>query len=179
MSRCVIHVVAFLAAFAGPATAKVDIHIDLDNQRMTVVKNGEKAVVWKISSGRDGFETPTGSYIVQRMDADHMSEEYDGAPMPYAIFFSRGLAIHGAYERGLGRPASHGCVRLSVDHARDLYGWVEQYGAARIEISGAAPHVAAESRRSRGKLIRRKDGLDDYYQDDYNALISGRRIRPW
>ena len=76
------------------------------------------------------------------MDADHFSDEYDQAPMPYAIFFSRGLAIHGTYQSGLGRPLSHGCVRLSVDHARELYEWVEQYGASRIEISGAATDVA-------------------------------------
>lgn len=182
MSRVAIPTLAFLLALAAPAAAKVDIQIDLDRQRMTVVKNGEKPVVWKISSGRSGFETPTGSFIVQRLDADHLSDEYDGAPMPYAIFFSRGLAIHGTYERGLGRPASHGCVRLSVDHARELFEWVEQYGASRIEISGVAPYVAAEERLSRRKPARRgreRDGLDDYSYDTYDALISGRRGNRW
>jgi hypothetical protein len=184
MSRSVIHAFAFLLAFAAPAAAKVDIHIDLDSQRMTVIKNGEKPIVWKISSGRNGFETPTGNFIVQRMDADHLSDEYDGAPMPYAIFFSRGLAIHGTYERGLGRPASHGCVRLSIDHARELYEWVEQYGASHVEISGVAPYVAAEEQPSRPKHSRNakaRDVLDDSYYDDYNynALISGRRPNRW
>ncbi|MFY9655652.1 MAG: L,D-transpeptidase [Methylocystis sp.] len=126
-----------LALAGAPAAAKVEIRVDLARQEMTVARNHEKPLVWKISSGRPGFETPTGSFIVQRLDADHLSDEYDQAPMPYAIFFSRGLAIHGTYERGLGRPASHGCVRLSIEHARVLFDWVEQEGAS-IEIGGAA-----------------------------------------
>jgi L,D-transpeptidase catalytic domain len=180
MSRSLVPALAFLLAFTAPAAAKVDIFVDLDGQRMTVAKNGEKQVVWKISSGRSGYETPTGSYIVQRMDADHLSDEYDGAPMPYAIFFSRGLAIHGTYERGLGRPASHGCVRLSIDHARELYQWVEQYGASRIEISGAAPYVAAEEGPRRRRGARSRDDLEYYssYDDfSYQSLIGGRRSR--
>ncbi|ARN80544.1 L,D-transpeptidase [Methylocystis bryophila] len=132
-----------LAGSLGSARAKVEIRVDLTRQQMTVTKNNDKPLVWKISSGRPGFETPTGKFIVQRLDADHLSDEYDQAPMPFAIFFSRGLAIHGTSERGLGRPASHGCVRLSIEHARELFGWVEQYGAS-IEIDGvAAPTRAA------------------------------------
>ncbi len=131
-----------LAASLGPAAAMVEIRVDLTRQQMTVIKNHEPPIVWKISSGRAGFETPTGSFIVQRLDADHLSDEYDQAPMPYAIFFSRGLAIHGTYERGLGRPASHGCVRLSVEHARELFDWVDRYGAS-IEIDGVTPSRGA------------------------------------
>ncbi len=172
------------AGLAGPALAKVEIHVDLDRQRMTVVKNNESPIVWKISSGRDGYETPTGSFIVQRLDADHFSDEYDGAPMPYAIFFSRGLAIHGTYQRGLGRPASHGCVRLSVDHARQLFGWVQQYGASSIEISGFATSYASledepAPRRKRHKGWRgsgERFEPADVYNDRYDELISGHRI---
>ncbi len=159
-------------ALCAPAAAKVEIVVDLSRQRMTVVKNRESQVTWKISSGREGYETPTGSFTVQRLDADHLSDEYDGAPMPYAIFFSRGLAIHGTYQRGLGRPASHGCVRLSIDHARELFSWVEQYGAS-IEISGSANSFAYAGRAEeepglrRAKRIRsrNRESREDY--DDY------------
>jgi lipoprotein-anchoring transpeptidase ErfK/SrfK len=130
-----------LGGLSAPALARVEIFVDLSRQRMIVKKQGGGKVVWKVSSGRPGFETPTGAFNVQRMDADHLSDEYDQAPMPYAIFFYRGLAIHGTYERGLGRPASHGCVRLSIDNARDLYSWVEQFGA-KIEIGGSANEIA-------------------------------------
>jgi L,D-transpeptidase catalytic domain len=166
-----------LAASLGPAAAKVEIRVDLTRQQMTVIKNHEPPIVWKISSGRAGFETPTGSFIVQRLDADHLSDEYDQAPMPSAIFFSRGLAIHGTYERGLGRPASHGCVRLSVEHARELFDWVERYGAS-IEIDGVAPTrgavyaAASRARAGRGVVGERRGPPPPTPGDDF-SLIRG------
>lgn len=183
LSRLLI-LLAALACSAAPALAKVGIRVDLGRQRITVVKNNEPPIVWKISSGRPGYETPTGRFIMQRMDADHLSDEYDQAPMPYAIFFSRGLAIHGSTQPGLGRPASHGCVRLSVNNARELYEWVEQYGAGPIEIAGDTTDVAQlqddePPRRKNGKRAQRRDlydelpALDGYY-DDYYGIIRGR-----
>ena len=151
--RFLILPILALSLGCSPAAAKVEIRVDLARQQMTVTRNHAQPIVWKISSGRPGFETPTGSFIVQRLDADHHSDEYDQAPMPYAIFFSRGLAIHGTYERGLGRPASHGCVRLSIENARTLFGWVEQEGAS-IEIDGAAPGGASYAETPRVRPAR-------------------------
>ena len=96
-------IVVALCGLAAPALARVEIFVDLSRQRMTVKKPGGEALVWKVSSGRSGFETPTYVFNVQRMDAEHFSDEYEQAPMPYAIFFSRGHAIHGSYERGRWR----------------------------------------------------------------------------
>jgi hypothetical protein len=135
-----IAIVLVLGPFVSTAKAKVMIQVDLDAQQMTVTKNNSETYVWKVSSGREGFETPTGLFSVQRLDANHFSDEYDQSPMPYSIFFDQGLAIHGTYQGGLGRPASHGCVRLSIPHAQMLYSWVEQYGAS-IEISGTAIEI--------------------------------------
>ncbi len=135
-----IAIVLFLGPFVSTAKAKVMIQVDLDAQQMTVTKNNSETYVWKVSSGREGFETPTGLFSVQRLDANHFSDEYDQSPMPYSIFFDQGLAIHGTYQGGLGRPASHGCVRLSIPHAQMLYSWVEQYGAS-IEISGTTIEI--------------------------------------
>ena len=133
-------IVLVLDLLVSTVKAKVMIHVDLDTQQMTVTRDNGETLVWKVSSGREGFETPTGLFSVQRLDANHFSDEYDQSPMPYSIFFSQGLAIHGTYQGGLGRPASHGCVRLSIPHAQMLYSWVEQYGAS-IEISGTAIEI--------------------------------------
>jgi len=136
--RFVAAVAAAVLLTAASAEAAVRIRIDLTAQQLEAVTPQGETVRWKISSGRRGYETPRGTYSVMRMEADHHSDEYDQAPMPYAIFFSpRGLAIHGSYERGLGRPLSHGCVRLAVANARQLFGWVEKHGAT-IEITGGA-----------------------------------------
>jgi lipoprotein-anchoring transpeptidase ErfK/SrfK len=59
--------------------------------------------------------------------------------MPHSVFFVGGYAIHGTeYVRALGRPASHGCVRLHPDNAAQLYSLVEEYGAGNtlIRIQG-------------------------------------------
>lgn len=173
-----------LLCLSAPALARVDIRIDLDRQQMTVSKNGQTAAVWPISSGRSGFETPAGSYSVYRMERDHYSDEYEQAPMPYALFFSpRGLAIHGTFEKGLGRPRSHGCVRLSVGNARQLYDWVESNGGtASVEIDGDAPsdyrvREEAPRRRREAPAHRRRDSeavepvVDDF---GFERLIRGR-----
>ena len=73
---------AALCGLATPALARVEIFVDLSRQRMTVKKPGGEALVWKVSSGRSGFGTLTGIFNVQRMDAEHFSDEYDQAPMP-------------------------------------------------------------------------------------------------
>jgi hypothetical protein len=131
--RLLLIAAGLLASAAAQATVRISI--DLSAQRLAVTRDGA-TVVWKISSGRPGYETPTGRYSVMRLEADHYSDEYDQAPMPYAIFFSpRGLAIHGSFERGLGSPRSHGCVRLAVGNAQKLFEWVEREGAT-IEIVG-------------------------------------------
>lgn len=142
------------ALAATPCRAAMRISIDLSKQRLTAMRPSGETVVWKISSGRPGYDTPTGHYSVMRMEADHYSDEYDQAPMPYAIFFSpRGLAIHGSFERGLGSPRSHGCVRLAVGNAQKLYEWVEAQGGATIEIVGQTPARGAGSGRGRDRRL--------------------------
>ncbi|GLI91514.1 L,D-transpeptidase [Methylocystis echinoides] len=153
----------FLACLlaASPCAATVRISIDLSRQRLTATRDGGETVVWKISSGRPGYETPSGRYQVMRMEADHYSDEYDQAPMPYAIFFSpRGLAIHGSFERGLGSPRSHGCVRLAVGNAEKLFEWVEAQGAT-IEIVGDTP----ATKPGRERRARRRAPEPEFLQD--------------
>lgn len=164
MRRLVYGILLLLgfASLSGPAVASVQIRIDLSTQRLAATAPNGESVSWKISSGRRGYETPTGSFKVYRMEADHLSDEYDQAPMPYSMFFSpRGLAIHGSYERGLGSPRSHGCVRLSVNNARQLYEWVDKYGGT-VEIYGSAPAGGGRKQRVAG---RERESDDTYVED--------------
>lgn len=119
------------AAMANTVVAKVD----LGEQHMNVYVNGELEYTWKVSTGKNGFRTPKGTYRPQVMHAMHYSRKYDLTPMPYSIFFSGGYAIHGtsAIQR-LGRPASHGCVRLHPDNAKRLFSLVKKYGKKGTKI---------------------------------------------
>ena len=52
-----------------------------------------------VSTGRPGYDTPNGTFKPNRMDADHLSQEWDNAPMPHSIFFDlHGHAIHGFFD---------------------------------------------------------------------------------
>jgi lipoprotein-anchoring transpeptidase ErfK/SrfK len=90
---------------------------------------------WKISTGRKGFETPTGQFTPLWADADHHSSLYENAPMPYAVFFTQGYAVHGTPEvNHLGQPASHGCVRLETANAEAFFDYVNDVGKLNTKI---------------------------------------------
>jgi lipoprotein-anchoring transpeptidase ErfK/SrfK len=121
-----------------PARADVVVQIDKSSQRMSVSVDGTTRYNWPISIGRSGYGTPSGVYHPQMMARRWFSRKYYNSPMPHAIFFYGGFAIHGTYELSrLGGPASHGCVRLHPSHAAALFSLVERNGRrnTRIEIS--------------------------------------------
>lgn len=125
-----------LALLPVAAQAKVKVEVDVASQTMDVYVNGRLKHSWPVSTGRRGYETPGGTYSVKRMEEEWYSTQYDDAPMPYAIFFASGYAIHGTYEtKRLGRPASHGCVRLARRNAARLFNLVAQYGTKGTRIS--------------------------------------------
>jgi lipoprotein-anchoring transpeptidase ErfK/SrfK len=131
---------AILAAFvavgaSGAAWANILILIDKSSQRMSVTVDGVNRYNWPVSTGRPGYSTPSGSFTPFRMEADHFSQEWDDAPMPHSIFFTRqGHAIHGSYHGGLGEPRSHGCVRIAPSNAAILYSLVQAEGLGRTKV---------------------------------------------
>lgn len=129
---------SFLVSAAG---AHVLINVDKSSQQMTVSVDGTPRYQFTVSTGRPGLGTPSGTFHPQRMERTWFSKEYYNSPMPHAIFFHGGFAIHGSYEISqLGGPASHGCIRLHPDNAATLYGLVQQQGmeATTIVVAGEA-----------------------------------------
>ena len=94
-----------------------------------------KTYLWKVSTGKDGYATPTGVWNPTWLSIDHRSKTYDNAPMPFAVFFTGGYAVHAtdAVAR-LGQPASHGCVRLAKDNAAMFFDLVDTYGKSNTKI---------------------------------------------
>jgi L,D-transpeptidase catalytic domain len=133
----VVSIALVLLGLAGvPAEASVLIRIDKSSQRMTVAVDGVPRWTWPVSTGRPGYDTPSGSFTAFRMEADHFSKEWDDAPMPHSIFFTpKGHAIHGYLDtRHIGSPASHGCVRLAPENAAKLYALVEEEGLPNTKV---------------------------------------------
>lgn len=131
-------IAASLAALilALPARAALLIEIDKSAQRMTVTEDGNQLYVWPVSTGGSGYDTPNGDWKPFRMEKDHFSKEWDDAPMPNSIFFTmEGHAIHGTFEtKNLGKPVSHGCVRLSRANSQILWDLVKKNKMANTEV---------------------------------------------
>ncbi|RDV04420.1 L,D-transpeptidase [Undibacter mobilis] len=127
--------VAFLGLAPSVAQAEIVITISKAQQRVAVAVDGAERFRWPVSTGRRGFDTPVGKFRPVRLEKNWYSRKYDWAPMPNSIFFYRGYAMHGTTEeRNLGRRASHGCVRLSREHAATLFAMVRERGRANARI---------------------------------------------
>jgi hypothetical protein len=177
---------AGLVLLAGtPALAKVDITVDKNNQMMTVAVDGVERYHWPVSTGIPSRETPNGAFRAFRMEEDHYSKEFDDAPMPHSIFFTKvGHAIHGTDSEGrLGNPASHGCVRLSKANATTLYELVQKEGVLNttVTLTGSAQIALARNPR-RGTAVARREAQPDeqQYSDSGEPmqLVPGRQIVP-
>jgi hypothetical protein len=153
---------ALILLNAGSAhAARVVISINEHIQEMTVVVDGQKEYVWPVSTGIARYATPGGRYTPFRMEEFHFSEEWDDAPMPHSIFFTRlGHAIHGTeHVDKLGLRASHGCVRLDPDNAATLFALVQEVGMPNTTVvvkgkAGKTPNMTAENRGRAGKRTK-------------------------
>ncbi len=120
---------------SGSAAAAVAVRVQLSSQTMEVDVDGSQFGTWPVSTARRGYRTPVGTYRPYSLQSMHYSKLYDLTPMPYSIFFHSGYAIHGTSEvRNLGRPVSHGCIRLSPAHARSLFELVQGQGPQNTTI---------------------------------------------
>src|SRR3954467_6730702 len=180
------HSLAFALTFgallcASSAQAAVQITIDKSTQQMLVEKDGRAVYQWPVSTGRPGFDTPNGKFKAFRMEKDHFSKEWDDAPMPFSIFFTqKGHAIHGYLDtKNIGRPASHGCVRLTKANAEKLYELVQEDGVLNttVILTGTTPSGAPAVAKRR---LPRPDELDEstMQQQQQQQLLLQQRQQP-
>lgn len=109
--------------------------ISLSAQRADIMVDGSRTYSWPVSTARRGYVTPTGVFRPYRTEKMWRSRKYDMSPMPHSVFFHGGYAVHGTgYVRSLGRPASHGCVRLAPGDAATFYNLVKSRGMQNARI---------------------------------------------
>jgi hypothetical protein len=178
MRSLVVALAGLAFAACTSAQAKVAITVDKDAQQMTVAVDGVERYHWPVSTGIPSHETPNGSFRTFRMEEDHYSKEFDDAPMPHSIFFTKiGHAIHGTDSEGrLGSPASHGCVRLSRANASTLYALVKAEGVLNttVTLTGSSQVALARNPRPRANaaVARREppqQPAQQYGAPQYNA----------
>jgi hypothetical protein len=173
-----------LMLFAGNAAqAKIAITVDKDAQMMTVAVDGVARYQWPVSTGNPSHETPNGTFRTFRMEEDHYSKEFDDAPMPHSIFFTKvGHAIHGTESEGkLGIPVSHGCVRLSRANASTLYALVEKDGVLNttVTLTGSSQVALARNPRPRANTaVARRDPASQYGDAGEPTVLTPQRVVP-
>ena len=137
MARFLVMVCVILfAIFTLVVGAKAEVYILVvkSEQRM-YVETPTDYYEWDISTGRNGYDTPTGDFQPYLLKTMHYSSKYENAPMPNSIFFHGGYAIHATYDiKRLGRPASHGCIRLRPRDAKWLYHLISEEGKENTYI---------------------------------------------
>ena len=166
-----IAAVAALLGSLAPAEAGIVVTVDKTAQRLSVEVDGFPRYEWPVSTARWGYRTPNGTYRPQWLARKWFSRLYDWSPMPYSIFFDGGYAIHGSYEIShLGRPASHGCIRLHPQNAAVLFGLVQEHMRdTQIVVIGERPQPPARGRqrgernRGRGEARPARRGFFDLF----------------
>ena len=126
--------------------AETRVIINLSEQRAYLIEHSKVTLISPIASGKPGWQTPTGKFIIFSKDIDHRSRSFGSvidasgrvinsnatpgsyiprgghfrpAPMPYYMEFSPAVGMHGGYLPGY--PASHGCVRMPKDLAAQFF----------------------------------------------------------
>jgi len=124
---------------APPATDTLTAVIDLSDQTLVATRTyaDGRVMGWKtpVSTGRPGYQTPTGIFHPFYLSKEHKSSLYEDAPMPWSVFFNGDVAVHGTYEQTLlGQPVSHGCVRVHTAFAERFFDMVREVGKANTTI---------------------------------------------
>ena len=143
----------------APSSGPLLLTIDLTAQRVMVYRDGVLMAASAISTGTLGRETPTGVFTILEKKVMHRSTTYDNAPMPYMQrLTSKGIAIHAGDLPGY--PASHGCIRLPNQFAKQLYGITEL--GTQVMITDDA------------EIAERKRIADDYRraQEDHAQTVA-------
>jgi hypothetical protein len=98
------------------------VTVDLSSQRAWVTKQGRIINHTMVSTGREGYGTPAGRYVITDKHTSHVSTLYHVA-MPWFMRLNCGaIGLHSGYVTG--HPASHGCIRLPYDKAKQFFSQV-------------------------------------------------------
>ncbi|HEX6289920.1 MAG TPA: L,D-transpeptidase [Herpetosiphonaceae bacterium] len=119
------------AAPPAPAGGKV-IDVDISRQQLIAYENGQVVFSAPVATGKDGFNTPTGTYAIyaklrsQTMRGNLNGESWVVPNVPHVMYINGSVALHGTYWHnlfGTGVRISHGCINLPLNSAAWLYNW--------------------------------------------------------
>ena len=150
MERTVRIWIAFMAATVMLFGVEKVIMVDLSEQMAYAYEDGELRFSGRISSGKEGRETPTGSFTILQKKRHHRSNLWPkpngGAKMPYMLRLTNsGIAMHLGYVPNY--PASHGCIRMKNGFAQKMFAWARV--GVPVRVFGNAQEYLDAKRRPR------------------------------
>jgi hypothetical protein len=107
-----------------PQPAGKWVEVDKTNQVLRAYAGDKLVFESPVSTGKEGLETPNGTFAASEKSRMHHSDLYDNAPMPYSVQIGGNYFIHG-FTSVPAHPASHGCIRLPMEQAKQFFDWVE------------------------------------------------------
>jgi lipoprotein-anchoring transpeptidase ErfK/SrfK len=139
---------------------EVEMVVSIPLQRAYVYRGGTLIGVTTVSTGKPGHRTPTGKFDILQKRPRHFSNLYNNAPMPFMQRLTwGGIALHAGQIPG--RPASHGCVRLPLDFARNLFSVTRVGGSVHILDKSPAPQEALAMVKGNGAYAGMGGPLED------------------
>ena len=118
-----IFIMRILLGRPADSEPKTLVTVDLSQQRAVLRRYGQIIDTTKVSTGRDGYETPSGRYVITDKHKQWTSNVYH-VQMPWFMRLNcSAIGLHAGYVTG--NPASHGCIRLPPDTARKWFGLME------------------------------------------------------
>jgi lipoprotein-anchoring transpeptidase ErfK/SrfK len=119
-----------------PVPPQKHVVVDKAKQELVAYEGDVEVLRTRVSTGRMGKRTPSGSYTAGYKQRMHRSKLYNNAPMPFSVQFNGNYFIHG-FTSVPKQPASHGCIRMPLDGdnpAKRFYEWAEE--GMPIEVVG-------------------------------------------
>ncbi|HEV7659491.1 MAG TPA: L,D-transpeptidase family protein [Allosphingosinicella sp.] len=124
----------------------VEVVVSIPQQRAYIYRANRLIGVTTVSTGRPGHRTPTGRFPIMEKHRTHFSSIYDNAPMPFMQRLTMGgIALHAGVIPGYA--ASHGCVRLPYEMARNLFGATQVRTVVHIVAGSPTPLTALQIAR--------------------------------
>ena len=142
----------WLPAARERSDSPVTMLVSLRDQRGYLYRDGERIAVTTVSTGTPGHDTPTGVFPIMGKEPMHHSKKYDNAPMPWMQRLTKwGHALHAGRVRA--GPASHGCVRLPAEFARQLYSLTRPGDLVVISQDDSAQALENAGRASQSEIM--------------------------
>jgi hypothetical protein len=134
------------------SASPVTMLVSLRDQRGYLYRDGQRIAVTTVSTGTPGHDTPTGVFPIMDKQLVYHSKKYDNAPMPWMQRLTMwGHALHAGHVRA--GPASHGCVRLPAEFARQLFSMTQRGDLVVISQDTSALSLARAGEASRSLVM--------------------------